>query len=210
MRSSSERRSPHDREAEHHDREANVHVQPALEVALHGPEHDLNEERGREHRTQPPRARCGCTRDRSRLVLPPRRREHGQRDQKGKKGRAEHRVYGCQRVARRHRLARGGQREAAGHPQTTEDPLHDDSDDSHRTEPLDPPPLVAAPQEDCEHHRREADQRAEQAVGVFVVDAPAHARERVQEHVVTERVRPVDHGQPGAFAGNQPADEELQ
>ena len=56
----------------------------------------------------------------------------------------------------------------------------------------------------------EADEGAEQPVHVLVVDAAGHARQRVEEHVVAEGIRPVGDGEAGLAAGHDAAGDQEQ
>ena len=142
--------------------------------------------------------------------MPCARQEYGQCDQQAEEHLADNAVddgdvdVGCHDAGVR---AHG---EETGHPQAAEDALDGDECQCGPRGCLDPARPAVSLHGEGQHQCGQADQRAEQAVGVFVIDTAGHAAERVQEHVVAEGVGPVHDGQPFLRTGHQAAGDDQQ
>jgi hypothetical protein len=75
--------------------------------------------------------------------------------------------------------------------------------DRRGAQPAHPAPRLGPPQPDREHDREQADGRRHHPVSVLEQHATGHVGEEL-----TEGERPVGHGEGGAGAGDQPADEQ--
>ena len=95
--------------------------------------------------------------------------------------------------------------EFSGHSEAAHQSLYADHDEDHDREHPDRRPTVVPEDHHQEGDRGDPDQHPVEPVGVFVEDPALHLRERIEQHVVPEGVRPVRHRQPGLHAGDQPA-----
>ena len=106
----------------------------------------------------------------------------------------------------RHRI--GLDRESAGDAQAAEQALDADRDQESSREAAHPSARILAPHHHIEDERGHADEHAEQAVRVLVVDAALHLAERIEQHVVAEGVRPVGNREAALEARHEAAGHE--
>ena len=86
--------------------------------------------------------------------------------------------------------------------------LGDHRAECDHSEPAQPGARFFAPQDKGQSDGEEAHGRPDQSMAVLVQDPAHHPRPGIQEHVVPKGGRPVGHGQAGARAGHQPANEQ--
>ena len=200
----------HHSQQDHNRGQADVDDQQGRQMSLQSAEHQLDDQGGDQ-----PLLKCavvlGVRPQFGRGSIEPQTaRDNRNRNHDAEEDLTENPVKHGQGDARRHVGFRGRQGEATGDPEPTEYALQDDQDDRHQANPVQPFALVGPPQPEGEDDRGQSDKRPKQPVRVLVVDAAGHSRQRVEKHIGTEGVGPVDHCQTGLVAGHQPARDQQQ